>query len=198
MTNSSCAFFLFLACHRPREQKAKSHDKWSRRERHGCVRQVNLCRLLRLLHHESGTDERTFFVTLVREDPSCPNRGETLLFHCFVLTRGVHVHLSHVLDLNLHCFFTPFGGKRCIRHIVVVHVVVVGYFCMTKFLHCSRFKRLQTTNSSQCLSRSAYHRSRGSTWTNCCVFCSQFVREVLHQSTRETISSHKGICVLLG
>ena len=136
---------LFLACHCCREKRAKSLNRWSRRERHGCVRQVHLCGLLRLLRHGSGADERTFCVTLVREDPSCPNRSEALLFHGCVLTRSVHVHLSYVLDLNLHCF--------------LVHVIVIGHFCKTRFFHCSsRFKHLQTANSSQCLPQSTYHR----------------------------------------
>ena len=107
---------------------------------------------------------------------------------CMPATRA-HMSLRETARCSC-CFFTPFGGKRCTRHIVVVHVVVVGYFCMTKFFHCwSRFKRLQTTNSSQCLSRSAYHRSRGSTWTNCCVFCSQFWRKVLHSRLFEFLTT---------
>ena len=35
-----------------------------------------------------------------------PNRSESLLFHGSVLARRVHVHLLHVLDFQVHCFFT--------------------------------------------------------------------------------------------
>ena len=71
----------------PREKKAKSLNRWTRRERLGCVSLVHLCRLLRLLRHESSADGRTSRVTLVCEDPTCPDRCETLLLHCFVRTR---------------------------------------------------------------------------------------------------------------
>ena len=100
-----------------------------------------------------------FCVALVREDPSCPNRSEALLFHGFVLAGSLHVHLFHVLDFKLHCFFTHFRRKRCTCPFVVVHVVSIGHLCRTRFFHCrSRFRRLQTTNSSQCGSQPTYHR----------------------------------------
>ena len=48
-----------------------------------------------------------------------PIWSKFFLHHCFPSTRCVHVHLSQVLDLQLHCLLTQVSWERHTRHIVV-------------------------------------------------------------------------------
>ena len=118
---------------RLREKKSKSLNRWGRSKCHRRVRQIHLRRSLRLLSNQSGPDERMFCITVVRKDPTCPNRSESLLFHGSVLA-SVHVHLSHALDFQLHCVFTQLRRKRCTCQSVIVHAIVIGHSLQDRVL----------------------------------------------------------------
>ena len=74
------------------------------------VREVHFESLLCLLRHKSGVYERTICVALAREEPSRPNLCKPLL-HLSPFHEGVHVHLSHVLDLHLRCLLAQVGWE---------------------------------------------------------------------------------------
>ena len=158
MTNSSCAFFSRLSSPSREESEIPQQVEsptmsWMYPSDPSLSSSV--------LRHESGTGGTAFSVTLVREDPSCPNRSEALLFHSllfhfFVLTR-VHTFISFMYWFST-CIASSHSLEAMHPSLVVLHVIIVGHLCKTRFFHCwSTFKRLQTTNSSQCLPYSTYH-----------------------------------------
>ena len=68
------------------------------------VKSILVVLFVRLLSNQSYPDERMFCIALVRKDPTCPNRSESLFFHESVLIIWKEaMHLSHCrskLDRN--------------------------------------------------------------------------------------------------
>ena len=177
MTISSCAFFFLSPVMALEGRKRNGVGRWSRRERHGCVRQLHLCRLLRLLCHESGADSRTFRVTLVREDPSCPDRvrpykGCTRSFlSCTGSQPALPLHTvwknathpSHRRSTRGRNW--PFLQDRVPPLLVQIQVPADNQSeTMLASIHVS----LPAHNSLQLMN--IERGSHGSTWSKCCVF----------------------------
>ena len=169
MTNSSCAFCFFSPL-MALEKMSKSRNEWSRRERHGCVRQVHLC--LRLLRHEPRAGEGTFCVILVREDLSCPDRGETLIFLFRAhraCTRSSLSRTESQPDLLLHTVWKEAmhplhrrGTRR--RKWPFLQDKVPPLLVQPIRVHCCLNPRINDRTQFFAM---WFH---GSTWRNCCVF----------------------------
>ena len=189
MTNSSCAFFFSPVMARERRR----HRKPSTDGVAANVMDVSVKSSPSLSCSSSPAPRawRAVCGTLVREDPSFPDRSETLIFHCFVLTKRCP-------RSSLSCTESQ---RALLHHKIWKETMHPPHRRSSRGRHWPLLQNkvppllAPADNSSQRLPQSTYHCQDtpfSATWfprinlERLLCTSSQFMRKVPHRSKRDT------------
>ena len=162
MTNSSCGFLFFspvITLERGNRNPSTSRVAWNVMD--VSVKSTPVVLFVSCatsLARMKGCSVSSLFVKTHRVPIGV---SESLLFHGSVLAKSVHIHLFHVLDVQLHCFFTHLRKKRCTCYSVVVHAIGRGSSTVFESTPASTHVSSPQYSSQQC-------DSYNSTWRDCC------------------------------